>query len=272
MHAQEAPWIRAAGGAVLEKKEDDSYHWDSRYRGNESYVIFQAGSSGEGCFEWKGQCHRVPAGHAFIAIVPENSCYYFPSGAAVPWEFSWINFRGRQGVELWSWLRDAYGPVIPFPRKSPAMAQLQHMLRQTTGNKTVDEYQMSSDAHQFFMAVAAQLQASRAVRSPVQEVVQWIQRQPARPLAVKELADRAGMSREHFTRLFTREMGLGPAAYRRRRQLQYAADWLLRSELSVGDIAARCGFVDGRQLTKRFRHHFGLPPLEYRQRERRAVL
>jgi AraC-like DNA-binding protein len=262
-----------SGGNPREKRGDVSYHWDLRYRGRNSYVIFQATRAGEGCFEWAGKRHPVPAGHAFIAVVPEDSRYSFPAGARAAWEFAWINFHGRQGVEFWSWLREAHGPVVPLPEASPAMALLLGLLRESRGNRAVDEFQLSAEAYRFAMALAGQLQAARSGgRSPVRDMIHLMQRQPSRPLAVKELAARAGMSREHFTRVFARETGLSPAAYRRGHQLQLAADWLLRSELSVQDIAARCGFANGRQLTKMFGRARGIPPLAYRARARRAVL
>jgi transcriptional regulator GlxA family with amidase domain len=65
-------------------------------------------------------------------------------------------------------------------------------------------------------------------------------------------------------------MGESPARYRRERQLDIAADWLLRTNLPVQEVALRAGFASGRQLTKMFRHFRGRSPLEFRRKKRAA--
>jgi hypothetical protein len=101
-------------GSLCEVRASIRYRWDSARRGTDPFVIMQCTQSGEGMFELEGKAHRVPPGHAFLALIPEPSRYYYHRGAAEPWVFSWVNFYGELAQQLWLSLRNRAGPVIPL--------------------------------------------------------------------------------------------------------------------------------------------------------------
>lgn len=47
-----------------------------------------------------------------------------------------------------------------------------------------------------------------------------------------------------------------------------AKELLVRSDLSITEISGRCGFTDGAYMGRQFRKACGMPPKEYRQRNR----
>jgi transcriptional regulator GlxA family with amidase domain len=65
---------------------------------------------------------------------------------------------------------------------------------------------------QFSAALSAQL----AQRQPLQEIHAYIHEHPAADLSLTALADQLHMSARHFARVFTAEVGVSPAEYRRR--------------------------------------------------------
>lgn len=271
MPGPDHPLLTPAYGKIEETVSRSSYHWDSRHRGKSPFVILQATHSGFGIYEERGKRHEVPRGHAFVTVVPEDVRYYYPEGGREPWVFSWINFYGDQGIRLWKWFRQRYGSVFPMEERSAARLIFDGLLAMTEGRKAADDFQASSESYRFAMTLAGQLESKgHAPVSAIHGAARLMQRQPLRTMAIKEFAARAGLSREHFTRLFHREMGVSPARYRRERQLDVAADWLLRTNLPVQEVALRSGFASGRQLTKMFRHFRGRSPLEFRRRKRAA--
>jgi AraC-like DNA-binding protein len=83
-------------------------------------------------------------------------------------------------------------------------------------------------------------------------------------LEIGSVARLAGISREGFTRRFSRLVGLTPHAYRIVTRLN-AARCLLASDVAPAEAAADAGFADQSHLGRAFRSHFGTTPGAYRR-------
>ncbi|WP_265562633.1 GlxA family transcriptional regulator [Streptomyces hygroscopicus] len=114
---------------------------------------------------------------------------------------------------------------------------------------------------QFSMVLDAQL----TEQEPIRGVQDWIQENLHRALPVSELADRASMSPRHFARVFRRAVGVTPGQYVRRLRIARARQLLEVTELSVGQIASRCGFTTVETFLRAFGALLGLTPAQYRQ-------
>ncbi len=87
----------------------------------------------------------------------------------------------------------------------------------------------------------------------------------ARPLAVTDLADAAGLSRYHFIRQFREVAGQTPMRYAMERRLDAAARLLRGTDLPLADIAGRTGFCSPFHLSRRFKARTGLAPRAWRR-------
>ena len=83
---------------------------------------------------------------------------------------------------------------------------------------------------------------------------------PAAPLSLAALADAASVTPEHLCRLFKVSVGHSPAQTVRLARLDYAATLLARSNFSVGEISALCGFASPFHFSRLFRSAFGQTP------------
>ncbi|MBV9088555.1 MAG: helix-turn-helix transcriptional regulator [Mycobacteriaceae bacterium] len=86
----------------------------------------------------------------------------------------------------------------------------------------------------------------------------------AEPITVADLAAAAGLSRAHFTRMFTRTFGESPRAYLQTRRLERAAALLRYTDRSVADICMMVGLQSVGSFTTSFCRVFGKPPAAYR--------
>jgi len=89
------------------------------------------------------------------------------------------------------------------------------------------------------------------------------------PLTLDELAAAVGLSPFHAARLFTREAGMPPHAWRNQLRVNRSLDLLRRGD-SVAEAAAACGFADQSHFTRHFRRVFGVSPGRWRA-ERKIV-
>ena len=86
----------------------------------------------------------------------------------------------------------------------------------------------------------------------------------AEPITVDDLAAAAGLSRAHFSRMFTRTFGESPRAYLQTRRLERAASLLRYTDRSVADICVMVGLQSLGSFTTSFARVYGLPPAAYR--------
>jgi AraC family transcriptional regulator len=83
-------------------------------------------------------------------------------------------------------------------------------------------------------------------------------------LSLSEMAAAAGVSPGHLSRLFRAEYAIGPVAAVELVRLARSATLLQRSNLTVGEVATACGFVNPFHFSRRFRAIYGVPPRTYR--------
>ncbi len=102
----------------------------------------------------------------------------------------------------------------------------------------------------------------RAIRLMNKALVQ----QPPAELSLEELAAHAGVTAKHLCRLFGRHVGHSPVSTYRRLKLQTAVPYLARSNLSIKQIAHRCGYDDPLYFSRCFSRVYGQSPRTMRRR------
>src|ERR1700754_2606047 len=86
----------------------------------------------------------------------------------------------------------------------------------------------------------------------------------AEAITVDDLAAAAGLSRAHFSRMFTRTVGESPRAYLQTRRLERAAALLRNNDRAVADICVLVGLQSPGSFTTSFARVYGRPPAAYR--------
>ena len=80
------------------------------------------------------------------------------------------------------------------------------------------------------------------------------------PIEVGALANIAGRSPFHFTRVFTRAVGMSPHRYIVRMRLERAVALMLTRRSGLAEIAACTGFADQSHLSRWVRRVYGASP------------
>lgn len=80
------------------------------------------------------------------------------------------------------------------------------------------------------------------------------------PLAVKELANRAGLTRRQLHRLFRHHTHMSPTEYYRDLRLRHARLMLLNTTTPIVEVAVATGFSTHSHFTKCYRRRFGISP------------
>jgi AraC-like DNA-binding protein len=92
-----------------------------------------------------------------------------------------------------------------------------------------------------------------------------------RLFGIKELAARLFMSESHLRARFREATGLSLGAHLRQLRLQKAMGLLVQSNLTVTQVASKCGFDSIFTFSRSFRHFVGISARDYRQRYARFL-
>lgn len=99
----------------------------------------------------------------------------------------------------------------------------------------------------------------------IEEAVQYMQAHYAEQLSLEEMAQKAGLSGNYFSRIFKEKTGTGFIEYLTKIRLEEAKGLLAESTNSIKDIAHLVGYYDDKHFIKTFRKQVGISPKEYRK-------
>jgi LacI family transcriptional regulator len=106
-----------------------------------------------------------------------------------------------------------------------------------------------------------------AVDDPeVASALRFIHQNLGRPFAVKELLHEVPIGRRSLEQRFQRSIGRTLGREIRRLRITRATQLLVDTQLSMPEVARRCGFTSAPRLTEAFRRELGKTPTSYRRR------
>lgn len=117
------------------------------------------------------------------------------------------------------------------------------------------------------MGIVRSYEGQRRTMQPmslINSTVDYIREHHQRRLTVEELADRAGLSPRQLHRKFREVFGLSVQEFLVKTRIQAASETLLKSDLSIAQIANDYGFCDQSAFTQLFRKHMGMTPRRFR--------
>ncbi|MDR2259186.1 MAG: helix-turn-helix domain-containing protein [Treponema sp.] len=100
----------------------------------------------------------------------------------------------------------------------------------------------------------------------VKKTILYFNKYAGSPVSRWKLAEAVHVSEDYLTRIFHREMGLSLWDYLNRYRVFLAAGLLRRTDETIQEIAARCGFQDQAYFCRVFKKIYGCPPGQLRKR------
>lgn len=102
----------------------------------------------------------------------------------------------------------------------------------------------------------------------VRQALEIVRAEFSRDLGIEEIAERLGVSASHLSRTFSTEVGQPLSIYLADLRIQRAGELLEQNELSIKEIAVRCGYRDPNYFSRAFRAATGQTPSEYARSRR----
>lgn len=244
------------------------YNWRGSDRRDAGNVIFQYTVSGSGIIEIDGTTYHLKPGEAFMIKVPENFHYYLPQDGE-KWEFIYITLYGSEALRCFEDLRTSYGPVLRVHPHSAPVQTLTKIYKMGAKQSIQSSYRAQALAYEFIMSLYEYKESKKDSMEDwpdsIVSAALYIHHHYSREVTLEDLAQVAGLSRYHFTRLFKETTGITPIQYVTNFRIQQAADLLINSSIKIESIANQVGYQNANYFNKVFHKVTGESPGSFRK-------
>ena len=86
------------------------------------------------------------------------------------------------------------------------------------------------------------------------------------PINVDTVAGVVHLTPNYFSEFFKKHMGIGFTAYVKKLRLEFAANLLLTTDLTVQQTAQKSGFNSAAHFFNSFKAEYGVPPEQFRKK------
>lgn len=268
-----AGYDKPADPASYDKPGDASrYDYHGLKRGHAPWALFQYTLAGQGMLTFEGRTIPVLPGQAMLLYIPHDHRYWMQPEQ--PWEFFFLCLHGSEVMRAWQHVVKQLGPVLTLQRTSPIRQTASRLCLDVMDEKVDSPWELSARCYQLTMQLVSLAQTSasrpkdetRKRPAAIQKVMSYAPAHLDQELDVARLAEVAGLSRHHFSRLFAASEGLGPGEYLARLRLRQAVKLLQTTSQSIKHIALDCGFADANYFSKAFAKAYGVSPRVFRAR------
>lgn len=238
-------------------------------RPNGSYdCIFIYCTRGRGWLEIDGNVSTIEKNDAFL--IPAHLPHTYGADPDNPWANYWVHFQGRQAAEFSRLIiPDIGNPTIHLHRHQEIIALIEQLYQSMSNVHTTSTMIAATGAlSQLLGAIQMHMrtaeQRSRTAEENIDKTVEFMHRNIAQKLTLKDLATVAGMSVNHYGVLFAKRHKSTPIDYFNRLKIQRACELLSTTGLRISEVGEALGFADPYYFSRLFKKIMGVPPRTYR--------
>ena len=195
-------------------------------------------------------------------IPPAVPHEYYPENG--DWKTSWVVFRGDSLPQLMR-LMGFSGIMSSKQVNTDELAHIFSAMLTLAGEYTKAE--KCSELLYAYILEAKRLLSdnSDAANDHIGRAAEFMESGYARDLTLSEIAAAAGLSEQHFCRIFKRNTGMTPIEFLTKKRISEAKTLLTDTDMPVSEVARAVGFTDRSYFTSVFRKHEGFSPSEYKK-------
>ncbi len=252
----------------IEFRNTPDYYFDNTDRNMQGY-LFQYTLKGHGFFETNHQLHRLDTGQAFFVEVPDDEKYYCPHGLDVEgWQLLYIHFEGTAVKPYFDKIVQKTGKIMKLERSSEVIQYLLKLHFDLRNGRKIHPFEGSEIVFHFLSLLcrtAAYNHEQYSLKTRL--AIEYMENDFASLDSINAIADKLGISLSHFTREFTKETGINPSKYLTNIRMQNAMNLLTNTDLSIQEIAIKCGFSCGNYFSKIFKKMRYISPNQFRKNQ-----
>lgn len=243
------------------------YHYVSRPEGVDQAILICC-LSGSGRLKIEGQEHSIGRGGVFI--IPPKTPHTYWSVESDPWSVLWVHFDGlRVNEVIETFAVERKNPLLFVPDIARVKAAFENVIACLNYHYSdAGLLAMSSELIRLCSVIKlglGHLEPKRqSTENHVMGTIDFMHQHLHMLLTLKELANHAGQSQSHYSRVFKEKTGQSPLNYFIQLKISKACELLSDTEMKVSEIALELGYADPYYFSRLFRKLQGVAPALYR--------
>lgn len=199
-----------------------------------------------------GTVTHLTKGDAFINAPDEMSV--MKSDPSDPCEYYWIAFNGKDAKSI---LEKTTKNLYPRYKESGLYA-----IKELLDNSISETISMLFALFNVLNSIKSETQDEKD--DFVKKAVLHIESNYHKHFDVGKYAKSIGVSRSHFTTVFTERVGMSPYSLLTNERIENAKKYLKNSDLTISQIATKTGFASIERFSNVFKAKTGISPKKYR--------
>lgn len=206
-------------------------------------------------------------------VLPKETPLRYGASEKDPWSIYWVKFDGEKGSIF---ARAMAEPTTVLPsvhsRAEQRIEIFENLYAVLCGELSLDRLNYANIAFAHFIATFRFIdlfriadEQPRHVEGMVNRVTLYMKENLERRLTLGEIARYAGYSESYFYRQFVRQTSLSPIDYFIHLKINKAAIYLLKTSMTVAQIAAKLGFSSADYFSRTFRRVVGISASDFRK-------
>jgi AraC-like DNA-binding protein len=215
-----------------------------------------------------GVKHIFGAGE--FLLIPANMSHSYEPDEAAPWSIHWVSFLGAN-ARLYSEQLPAGRFILPVDASARLeveglFTRIHKLLRESLSDSHL--ICASKDVESLLALLLfrhRQMTEDGSGSDPLAAAVRRMHENLYTTVTLEELAEAAGLSKSHFTRLFGERMGMAPIDYFIRLKMQRACQYLDTTDWPLKQVAAHMGYPDAAYFSRVFSKVMEMTARDYRR-------
>lgn len=217
----------------------------------------------------------VKPGEAFL--LPPNIPHSYEADKVVSTERAWISWTGEYASEI---VQNFVTLSCPCHIRAASLDKVKEHFLLLQQSRDGSALSVAAIYQHFYGLISLCMKTEpRTTQTEsedgtlVNEIIKWIDKNMHEPISVNDLSRLFDYDVSSIFRKFKKHVGLSPKEYIIQQRIALAKGLICQTDLSIDEIASRCGYLDKNTLNKLFIRH-GNPSLskyaeEHRPRKRK---
>jgi len=248
------------------------FHWSVGRRLSEFQLLYI--TKGKGVFESEltGE-QKINAGDLFVLF--PNVWHRFSPNRNTGWNEYWLEFSGKIAKHFQdNKFLDPYNPIIHVGFNEDLIDNFKKAITLIVNDEIVSQYLLSGIIFQILIQINTTkkdriFQDKKDIESKIKQAKLCIYEKMDTQVCLEKIASDLEISYSLFRIEFKRYTGLSPVQYQIELRIQKARSLLGTTNQSIKMIAYHLGFDSTNYFSRLFKKKVGMPPLEFRMRNRR---
>lgn len=248
------------------------HHQVERLNGDDAYVFLYC-TWGSGFIRIREQTITIKANQ--YIVLPKQTPLAYGAENDDPWSIYWIKFNGEKGKIF---ARKMNTPITVMPSINIRIEQrvelFENLYAILCGKLTLDRLNYANLVFAHFIASFRFLNLFESINEQpshiegiVNRVTHYMNENIDRRLTIDEIASFAGYNPSYLYRQFVRQTSMAPIDYFTHLKINKATVYLLKTSMTIAQIAAKLGFSSADHFSRTFKRIVGISASEFRKQD-----